>query len=137
MSTWRYDERGALGTLSGFAGNGSETDYYYNASGLSEEVSVKVKGEVFSTFYYYDDFERVTREVRPNGAATTLADAAKQLSSANKKDSLAVEYVYNPYGYQLRCAARKPTPMKSLPAVSSVMILPSYLMQLSSKQRNI
>ncbi|MCG7489999.1 FG-GAP-like repeat-containing protein [Vibrio sp. Of14-4] len=106
VSTWRYDERGALGTLSGFAGNGSETDYYYNASGLSEEVSVKVKGEVFSTFYYYDDFERVTREVRPNGAATTLADAAKQLSSANKKDRLAVEYVYNPYGYQ--SAVRSP-----------------------------
>ena len=106
VSTWRYDERDALGTLSGFAGNGSETDYYYNASGLSEEVSVKVKGEVFSTFYYYDDFERVTREVRPNGAATTLADAAKQLSSANKKDRLAVEYVYNPYGYQ--SAVRSP-----------------------------
>lgn len=106
VSTWRYDERGALGTLSGFAGNGSETDYYYNASGLSEEVAVKVKGEVFSSFYYYDDFERVTREVRPNGAATTLADAAKQLSSVNNKDRLAVEYVYNPYGYQ--SAVRSP-----------------------------
>ncbi|MYM57744.1 type IV secretion protein Rhs [Vibrio sp. OCN044] len=106
VSTWRYDEHGALGTLSGFTGNGSETDYYYNASGLSEEVSVKVKGEVFSTFYYYDDFERVTREVRPNGAVTTLADAAKQLSSANNKDRLAVEYVYNTYGYQ--SAVRSP-----------------------------
>ncbi|WP_016799222.1 RHS repeat-associated core domain-containing protein [Vibrio cyclitrophicus] len=99
VSTWRYDERGALGTLSGFAGNGSETNYYYNAAGLTEEVAVKVNKEKFSTHYFYDNFERVAREVRPNGVDTTLAGAAKQLNKKNSEDKLAVEYVYNPYGY--------------------------------------
>ncbi|MFN3018206.1 RHS repeat-associated core domain-containing protein [Vibrio coralliilyticus] len=99
VSTWRYDERGALGTLSGFAGNGSETDYYYNTAGLTEEVAVQVGDEKFSTHYFYDKFERVAREVRPNGIDTTLAGAAKLLSSTNSNDRLAVEYVYNPYGY--------------------------------------
>ena len=99
VSTWRYDERGALGTLSGFAGNGSETDYYYNTAGLTEEVAVYVGDEKFSTHYFYDKFERIAREVRPNGIDTTLAGAAKLLSSTNSNDRLAVEYVYNPYGY--------------------------------------
>ncbi|MEZ9472583.1 hypothetical protein BCU36_003170 [Vibrio lentus] len=99
VSTWRYDERGALGTLSGFAGNGSETNYYYNAAGLTEEVAVKVNKEKFSTHYFYDNFERVAREVRPNGVDTTLAGAAKQLNKKNSEDKLAVEYVYNPHGY--------------------------------------
>ncbi len=99
VSTWRYDERGALGTLSGFAGNGSETNYYYNAAGLTEEVAVKVNKEKFSTYYFYDSFERVAREVRPNGVDTTLAGAAKQLNKKNSEDKLAVEYVYNPHGY--------------------------------------
>lgn len=99
VSTWRYDERGALGTLSGFAGNGSETDYYYNTAGLTEEVTVQVGDEKFSTHYFYDKFERVAREVRPNGIDTTLAGAAKLLSSTNSNNRLAVEYVYNPYGY--------------------------------------
>ncbi|MEZ8208683.1 RHS repeat-associated core domain-containing protein [Vibrio bivalvicida] len=99
VSTWRYDERGALGTLSGFAGNGSETDYYYNDAGLTEEVAVKVNTEKFSTYYFYDKYERVAREVRPNGVDTTLAGAAKLLSSANNDNRLAVEYVYNPNGY--------------------------------------
>ncbi|TFH93132.1 type IV secretion protein Rhs [Vibrio ouci] len=99
VSTWRYDERGALGTLSGFAGNGSETDYYYNDAGLTEEVAVKVNSEKFSTYYFYDKYERVAREVRPNGVDTTLAGAAKLLNSTNSDNRLAVEYVYNPYGY--------------------------------------
>ncbi|MDE1327265.1 RHS repeat-associated core domain-containing protein [Vibrio aestuarianus] len=99
VSTWRYDERGAFGTLSGFAGNGSETDYYYNDAGLTEEVAVKVNSEKFSTYYFYDKYERVAREVRPNGVDTTLAGAAKLLSSTNNDNRLAVEYVYNPYGY--------------------------------------
>ncbi|NRB68231.1 MAG: VCBS repeat-containing protein [Vibrio sp.] len=99
VSTWRYDERGALGTLSGFAGNGSETDYYYNEAGLTEEVAVKVNNEKFSTYYFYDKYERVAREVRPNGVDTTLAGAAKLLTSANNDNRLAVEYVYNPNGY--------------------------------------
>lgn len=99
VSTWRFDERGALGTLSGFAGNGSETDYYYNEAGLTEEVAVKVNNEKFSTYYFYDKYERVAREVRPNGVDTTLAGAAKLLTSANNDNRLAVEYVYNPNGY--------------------------------------
>ncbi|QOU29873.1 VCBS repeat-containing protein [Vibrio coralliilyticus] len=99
VSTWRFDERGSLGTLSGFAGNGSETDYYYNEAGLTEEVAVKVNNEKFSTYYFYDKYERVAREVRPNGVDTTLAGAAKLLTSANNDNRLAVEYVYNPNGY--------------------------------------
>ncbi|MDE1310019.1 RHS repeat-associated core domain-containing protein [Vibrio aestuarianus] len=99
VSTWRYDERGAFGTLSGFAGNGSETDYYYNDAGLTEEVAVKVNGEKFSSYYFYDKFERVAREVRPNGVDTTLAGAAKLLSQSTSADRLALEYVYNPHGY--------------------------------------
>ncbi|WP_051686524.1 RHS repeat-associated core domain-containing protein [Vibrio pacinii] len=99
VSTWRYDERGATGTLSGFAGNGSETDYYYNDAGLTEEVAVKVNGEKFSSYYFYDKFERVAREVRPNGVDTTLAGAAKLLSQSTSADRLALEYVYNPHGY--------------------------------------
>ncbi|MEZ8822886.1 RHS repeat-associated core domain-containing protein [Vibrio amylolyticus] len=99
VSNWRFDERGALGTLSGFSGNGSQTDYYYNESGLTEEIAVKVKSEKFSTYYYYDKFERVAREVRPNGVDTTLAGAAKLLSQSNSSDKMALEYVYNPNGY--------------------------------------
>ncbi|MFA0115083.1 RHS repeat-associated core domain-containing protein [Vibrio sp. 10N.261.46.E11] len=99
ISTWRYDERGALGTLSGFKGNGSETDYYYNKSGLVEEVAVKVNKEKFSTHYFYDNYERVAREVRPNGVDTTLAGAAQRLNRVNSENKLAVEYVYNPHGY--------------------------------------
>lgn len=99
VSNWRFDERGALGTLSGFAGNGSETDYYYNDAGLTEEVAVKVNNEKFSTYYFYDKYERVAREVRPNGVETTLSGAAKLLTGANNDNRLAVEYVYNPNGY--------------------------------------
>lgn len=83
-STWRYDERGALGTLSGFSGNGSQTEIYYNTQGLTGEVAVTVNNERFSTRYVYDAFERMTREIRPSNSTT---------------NSLAVEYVYNPYGY--------------------------------------
>ncbi|WP_367987509.1 GH-E family nuclease [Vibrio sp. NTOU-M3] len=99
VSTWRYDERGAIGTLSGFSGNGNQTDYYYNAQGLSEEITVRVNNEKFSTHYFYDDYERVSREVRPNGVDTTLAGTATLLRTQNSSDRLAVEYVYNPYGY--------------------------------------
>ncbi|NOH29412.1 RHS repeat-associated core domain-containing protein [Vibrio mediterranei] len=96
-STWRYDERGALGTLSGFSGHGSTTDYYYNGQGLTEEVRVTVGTEKFSTYYFYDNFERLSREVRPNGANPTLSGAT--LKQKNDAHRLAVEYVYNPHGY--------------------------------------
>lgn len=99
VSTWRFDERGAVGTLSGFSGNGSATDYYYNDSGLTEEVAVEVKGEKFSSYYFYDQYERVAREVRPNGIDTTLGGTAKLLTDTNNENRLAVEYVYNPHGY--------------------------------------
>ncbi|WP_074372163.1 RHS repeat-associated core domain-containing protein [Vibrio spartinae] len=100
VSNWRYDERGAIGVIAGFSGNGNETDYYYNQSGLVEEIAVRVKGEKFSTHYFYDDYERVSREVRPNGTDTSVWGKANSVSqSSNAQERLAVEYVYNPYGY--------------------------------------
>ncbi|MEF1257046.1 FG-GAP-like repeat-containing protein, partial [Vibrio sp. M260112] len=99
VSSWRYDERGALGTLSGFSGNGSETDYYYNESGLTEEIAVEVNNEKFSTNYFYDMYERISREVRPNGIVTSLAGSVAQVANINSGQRLAIEYVYNPNGY--------------------------------------
>ena len=96
-STWRYDENGALGTLSGFSGRGNQTEYHYNQAGLRQEEAVTVAGETFTSFYYYDNFERIAREVRPNGQATDLTSAA--LAAHNPQNKLAVEYVYNPHGY--------------------------------------
>ncbi len=84
-STWEYDKNGALGTLTKFSGRGQSTEYVYNPQGLTEEVKVVVGSERFSTHYLYDKFERVYQEQRPNGAGGT--------------DRLAVQYVYNPYGY--------------------------------------
>ncbi|MDW6002749.1 RHS repeat-associated core domain-containing protein [Vibrio mangrovi] len=100
VSNWRYDERGAVGVIAGFSGNGNETDYYYNQAGLVEEIAVRVKGEKFSTHYFYDDYERVSREVRPNGTDTSVWGKANSVSeSSNAQERLAVEYVYNQYGY--------------------------------------
>ncbi|WP_105900745.1 RHS repeat-associated core domain-containing protein [Vibrio gangliei] len=107
QSTWRYDERGAIGTLSGFSGNGSQTDYFYNESGLNEEIAVTIGNEKFSTHYFYDGFERVAREVRPNGIDNTLIGTANRISNKNNPtDRLAVEYIYNPNGYM--SAVRSP-----------------------------
>jgi RHS repeat-associated protein len=100
VSVWRYDQRGAVGMISGFSGNGNQTEYYYNQSGLVEEIAVRVDGEKFSTHYFYDNYERVSREVRPNGTDTTVWGSVNSISgSSNAQDRLAVEYVYNPYGY--------------------------------------
>ncbi|MQP57746.1 type IV secretion protein Rhs [Vibrio parahaemolyticus] len=93
VSTWRYDENGALGTLSGFAGHGQQTDYYYDANGLLFEQAMTVDGDIFSTQYQYDAYERIAREVRPDGR--TLNDALGKPDN----NRLAVEYIYNPYGY--------------------------------------
>ncbi len=92
-STWRYDENLAPGTLSGFSGHGQQTDYYYNSAGLLQEQAVTIDGDIFSTQYTYDGFERIAREVRPDGR--TLSDALG-LPDNNR---FAVEYIYNPYGY--------------------------------------
>ncbi|MEH0713599.1 RHS repeat-associated core domain-containing protein [Vibrio owensii] len=92
-STWRYDENQAPGTLSGFSGHGQQTDYYYNSAGLLQEQAVTIDGDIFSTQYTYDGFERIAREVRPDGR--TLSDALGQPDN----DRFAVEYIYNPYGY--------------------------------------
>ncbi|WP_237319182.1 RHS repeat-associated core domain-containing protein [Vibrio sp. J1-1] len=92
-SQWHYDERGALGTLSWFSGKGQRTDYFYNRAGLLQEKAVTVGQEIFSTQYEYDKFERLGREVRPDG---------KTLKSALGKEGhqrLAIEYLYNQYGY--------------------------------------
>lgn len=92
-SEWRYDERGALGTLSWMSGKGQRTDYFYNSNGLLQEKAVTVGQEIFSTQYEYDKLERLGREVRPDGQ--TLR------SALGKKDDqrLAVEYLYNQFGY--------------------------------------
>ncbi|EOX4412988.1 SpvB/TcaC N-terminal domain-containing protein [Vibrio alginolyticus] len=92
-SQWRYDERGALGTLSWMSGKGQRTDYFYNSNGLLQEKAVTVGQEIFSTQYEYDKLERLGREVRPDGQ--TLK------SALGKKDDqrLAVEYLYNQFGY--------------------------------------
>ncbi|MGF1763864.1 RHS repeat-associated core domain-containing protein [Aliivibrio kagoshimensis] len=100
VSTWRYDERGAIGTLSSFEGNGSRTDYYYNQSGLLEESAMVVNGEKFSTLYRYDEIERLEREVRPNGVdQTNLSNAINLDFNKLTQDRLAVDYFYNDLGY--------------------------------------
>ncbi|KAB0285345.1 type IV secretion protein Rhs [Vibrio fortis] len=86
-SEWNYDLNGALGTLSQFSGRGQSTYYRYNSRGLTQEVSIKVGSETFSTHYSYDDYERLTKETRPNGSASDNAN------------TLEVQYVFNPYGY--------------------------------------
>lgn len=84
-SSWIYDTR-SKGQISRMEGHGSETEYYYNSAGLLREQKQVVGSESFTTAYYYDDFERLAREVRPDGA--------------NKPDDrLAVEYLYNQNGY--------------------------------------
>ncbi|ENM5771362.1 hypothetical protein V4V48_003074 [Vibrio mimicus] len=93
ISTWRYDENGALGTLSGFSGYGQQTDYYFNDSGLLQEQAMTVGGDVFSIQYEYDAYERVVREIRPDGRP--LSDALAQPTH----DRFAIESLYNPYGY--------------------------------------
>lgn len=99
-SHWRYDERGALGTLSWFSGNGQRTDYFYNSKGLLFEKAVTVGSEIFTTQYGYDNFERVGREVRPDGQ--TISSALEKPDN----NRLAVEFIYNQYGYM--SAVRSP-----------------------------
>ncbi|MDO6580635.1 RHS repeat-associated core domain-containing protein [Photobacterium sp. 2_MG-2023] len=105
-SYWVYDTR-LTGELSYFEGYGNRTDYYYNAAGLTEEVAVQIGGEKLSTKYLYDNYERVSREVRPNGADSSALGIVNQLSDKeNTLDRLAVEYIYNPHGYM--SAVRSP-----------------------------
>ncbi|UTZ37250.1 hypothetical protein HB763_11415 [Vibrio campbellii] len=92
-SEWRYDERGALGTLSWMSGKGQRTDYFYNSNGLLQEKAVTVGQEIFSTQYEYDKLERLGREVRPDGQTLRSALGKK----ADQR--LAVEYLYNQFGY--------------------------------------
>ncbi|WP_255942752.1 RHS repeat-associated core domain-containing protein [Vibrio campbellii] len=99
-SHWRYDERGALGTLSWFSGKGQRTDYFYNSKGLLFEKAVTVGSEIFTTQYGYDNFERVGREVRPDGQ--TISSALEKPDN----NRLAVEFIYNQYGYM--SAVRSP-----------------------------
>ncbi|MDO6708297.1 RHS repeat-associated core domain-containing protein, partial [Photobacterium sp. 1_MG-2023] len=105
-SRWVYDTR-LTGALSYFEGYGNRTDYYYNAAGLTEEVTVQTGGEKFSTRYEYDGYERVSREVRPNGVDSSVVGLVNQLSDKNNTlDRFAVEYIYNPQGYM--SAVRSP-----------------------------
>ncbi|UAB73126.1 VCBS repeat-containing protein [Vibrio sp. SCSIO 43132] len=101
-STWVYDERGkvSLGALTSMSGHGSSSSYYYNASGLLEERATFIDNEKFSTLYVYDEYERLAREVRPNGTDTSLANVAVKLAKGtNPKNRLALEYLYNQEGY--------------------------------------
>lgn len=101
-STWVYDGRGtaSLGALTAMSGHGSNSDFYYHANGLLAEKATFVDGDKFSTLYFYDNFDRLTREVRPNGADNSAASAPINLSSAtNASNRLALDYVYNPQGY--------------------------------------
>ncbi|EMQ2878933.1 RHS repeat protein, partial [Vibrio navarrensis] len=93
ISTWRYDENGALGTLSGFSGYGQQTDYYFNESGLLREQAMTVGGDLFAIQYEYDAYERVARELRPDGRP--LSDALAQPTH----ERFVIESLYNPYGY--------------------------------------
>ncbi|MBL4829231.1 MAG: VCBS repeat-containing protein [Aliivibrio sp.] len=100
VSKWRYDERDAIGTLSSFENYGNRTDYYYDNAGLVSETAMRVNGEKFSTNYSYDKYERLQREVRPNGVdLTTLDSAGNNVQLNNTAERLAVEYVYNNFGY--------------------------------------
>ncbi|OEE67891.1 type IV secretion protein Rhs, partial [Enterovibrio norvegicus FF-33] len=104
---WVYDTRGKPGTLAAVIGNELRTDYYYNGNGLLEEVAKQTNGEKFSSHYFYDDYERVNREVRPNGIDTSRLAGANNLSKTeNPDDRLVLEYVYNPNGYM--SAVRSP-----------------------------
>ncbi|WP_104398552.1 RHS repeat-associated core domain-containing protein [Vibrio penaeicida] len=101
-STWVYDGRGtaSLGALTAMSGHGSNSDFYYHANGLLAEKATFVDGDKFSTLYFYDNFDRLTREVRPNGADNSASSAPINLSSAtNASNRLALDYVYNPQGY--------------------------------------
>ncbi|WP_330961503.1 RHS repeat-associated core domain-containing protein [Photobacterium sp. 53610] len=105
-SSWVYDTR-SIGMLSSSEGYGKRTDYYYNTAGLTEEVAVQTGGEKFSTYYFYDAYERIRREVRTNGVDSSAAGLVNRLNDKdNPLDRLAVEYIYNPYGYM--SAVRSP-----------------------------
>ncbi|EGA68243.1 hypothetical protein VISI1226_03970 [Vibrio sinaloensis DSM 21326] len=99
-SEWRYDQNGALGTLSAFTGNGNETLYYYNESGLTLERVVKSQGQTLSSQYVYDDFERLAREIRPNNPLQNVSHTSPEF------DGLVLDTIYNPYGYM--SAVRSP-----------------------------
>ncbi|EGU56402.1 hypothetical protein VINI7043_21071 [Vibrio nigripulchritudo ATCC 27043] len=101
-STWVYDRRGtaSIGALTSMSGHGSNSDFYYHANGLLAEKATFVDGDKFSTLYFYDDFERLTREVRPNGKDNSATNLPVNSSGAtNASNRLALEYVYNPNGF--------------------------------------
>ncbi|MFL7023529.1 RHS repeat-associated core domain-containing protein [Enterovibrio norvegicus] len=104
---WTYDTRGKLGTLASVQGNGLRSDYYYNNQGQLQEVAKQTGGEKFSSHYFYDAYERVTREVRPNGIDTSRLAGANILGEDDKPENrLVLEYVYNTNGYM--SAVRSP-----------------------------
>ncbi|MEZ9526804.1 RHS repeat-associated core domain-containing protein [Enterovibrio norvegicus] len=104
---WVYDTRGKLGTLASVQGNGLRSDYYYNEKGQLQEVAKQMGGEKFSSHYFYDAYERVTREVRPNGIDTSRLAGANVLGEDDKPENrLVLEYVYNTNGYM--SAVRSP-----------------------------
>ncbi|CZF86683.1 RHS repeat-associated core domain-containing protein [Grimontia marina] len=107
LLSWEYDGNGKPGTLTKVGGNGLTTDYYYNNNGLLSEVAKKTLGEKFSSHYFYDDYERVNQEVRPNGIDTSPLSSPNALNRGDKpEDRLVLQYIYNPNGYM--SAVRSP-----------------------------
>ncbi|WP_283131150.1 RHS repeat-associated core domain-containing protein [Enterovibrio norvegicus] len=107
LMQWTYDTRGKLGTLASVQGNGLRSDYYYNEKGQLQEVAKQTGDEKFSSHYFYDAYERVTREVRPNGIDTSRLAGANILGEDDKPENrLVLEYVYNTNGYM--SAVRSP-----------------------------
>ncbi|WP_325892451.1 RHS repeat-associated core domain-containing protein [Grimontia sp. NTOU-MAR1] len=107
LMSWEYDGNGKPGTLTTVGGNGLTTDYYYNNNGLLSEVAKKTLGEKFSSHYFYDDYERVNQEVRPNGIDTSPLSRPNALNRGDKpEDRLVLQYIYNSNGYM--SAVRSP-----------------------------
>ncbi|CAH0524617.1 RHS repeat-associated core domain-containing protein [Vibrio hippocampi] len=91
-SSWEYGQ--STGLLTAVEGGGLKTTYQYNDVGQVAQETKSFEGEAFVVEYEYDDYERLTREVRPNGNGELASSAGD-----NPQNRLAVEYIYNPYGY--------------------------------------
>lgn len=100
-STWIFDARGktSLGAVTSMSGGGSKTDYYYNGSGLLAEKATYINSEKFSTSYYYNDQERIMREVRPNDQDSSNRTPTNLSSTSNPENRFALDYKYNTFGY--------------------------------------
>lgn len=100
----RYSFTGALTSISG---HGSNSEFYYHTNGLLAEKATFVDGDKFSTLYTYDVFERLSREVRPNGQYDPVNDAPVHLHDAFDADKyVEPEYMYDDEGHIIGLAPR-------------------------------